>query len=32
MDGRIISEEGNTREVLSNPSHERTRSLLSGVH
>ncbi|MDA8261455.1 MAG: amino acid ABC transporter ATP-binding protein [Actinomycetota bacterium] len=31
MDGGVIVEEGNPREVLSNPSHDRTRSFLSKV-
>jgi polar amino acid transport system ATP-binding protein len=31
MDGGVIVEEGNPREVLGNPQHERTRSFLSKV-
>jgi len=31
MDGGIIVEEGDPREVLAKPQHERTRSFLSKV-
>ncbi len=31
MDGGVIVESGNPREVLANPQHERTRSFLSKV-
>ena len=31
MDGGVIVEEGEPREVLANPSHDRTRSFLSKV-
>ncbi|WP_396658717.1 amino acid ABC transporter ATP-binding protein [Microbacterium sp.] len=31
MDGGVIVEEGNPREVLANPQHERTRNFLSRV-
>jgi polar amino acid transport system ATP-binding protein len=31
MDGGVIVEEGNPREVLSNPQHSRTQSFLSKV-
>jgi polar amino acid transport system ATP-binding protein len=31
MDGGVVVEAGNPREVLANPRHERTRSFLSKV-
>jgi polar amino acid transport system ATP-binding protein len=31
MDGGVIVESGNPRDVLSSPKHERTRSFLSKV-
>ncbi len=31
MDGGVVVESGNPREVLSNPQHERTRAFLSKV-
>jgi polar amino acid transport system ATP-binding protein len=31
MDGGVIVETGNPREVLANPQHERTRAFLSKV-
>ncbi len=32
MDGGVVVESGDPREVLANPQHERTRSFLSRVH
>jgi polar amino acid transport system ATP-binding protein len=31
MDGGVVVEQGDPRQVLANPSHERTRSFLSKV-